>query len=49
MLQKILLWLLRGHVDHELVIFTFKGVGIELRWEGEGVNEKGLDIKTEKC
>lgn len=23
-------------------------MGIELRWEGEGVNEKGIDVKTGK-
>ena len=27
---------------------AFKHVGIELRWEGEGVNEKGIDVKTGK-
>lgn len=25
---------------------AFKEVGIELRWEGEGVDEKGIDVKT---
>lgn len=28
----------------EFVIFVFKEVGIDLCWEGEGVNEKGIDI-----
>ncbi|SEV96093.1 GDPmannose 4,6-dehydratase [Ruminococcaceae bacterium KH2T8] len=27
---------------------AFSHVGIELRWEGEGVNEKGIDVKTGK-
>ena len=27
---------------------AFKHVGIGLRWEGEGVNEKGIDVKTGK-
>jgi GDPmannose 4,6-dehydratase len=27
---------------------AFKHVGIELKWEGEGVNEKGIDAKTGK-
>ena len=27
---------------------AFKHVGIELKWEGEGVDEKGIDIKTGK-
>ena len=25
---------------------AFKEVGIELRWDGEGVNEKGIDVST---
>ena len=25
---------------------SFKEVGINLRWEGEGINEKGIDINT---
>jgi GDPmannose 4,6-dehydratase len=27
---------------------AFQEVGITLRWEGEGVNEKGIDVATEK-
>lgn len=27
---------------------TFRGLGIELEWKGEGVNEKGIDTKTGK-
>jgi GDPmannose 4,6-dehydratase len=28
--------------------WSFEAVGINLRWEGEGINEKGIDIKTGK-
>ena len=28
---------------------AFKEAGIELRWEGEGVNEKGIDVATGKA
>ena len=27
---------------------AFHHAGIELRWEGEGINEKGIDVKTGK-
>ena len=27
---------------------AFKHVGIDLKWEGEGVDEKGIDVKTGK-
>lgn len=30
----------------EFCTFAFKHVGIELRWEGEGINEKGIDVNT---
>ena len=36
------------HTVREFVELSFKEVGIELRWEGEGVNEKGIDVKTGK-
>ena len=36
------------HTVREFCTLTFKEVGIELRWEGEGVNEKGIDVKTGK-
>ena len=32
----------------EFCTLAFKHVGIELRWEGEGVNEKGIDVATDK-
>ena len=34
------------HTVREFATLAFKYVGIELRWEGEGVNEKGIDVKT---
>ncbi len=34
------------HSVREFCEWSFKHVGIELRWEGEGVNEKGYDAKT---
>lgn len=34
------------HTVREFVTLAFKVVGIELKWEGEGVNEKGIDAKT---
>lgn len=36
------------HTVREFCTLAFKEVGIELRWEGEGVNEKGVDIQTGK-
>ncbi|MBO4398286.1 MAG: GDP-mannose 4,6-dehydratase [Bacteroidaceae bacterium] len=36
------------HSVREFCTLAFKEVGIDLRWEGEGVNEKGIDIKTNK-
>ena len=36
------------HTVREFATLAFKEVGIELRWEGEGVNEKGIDISTGK-
>ena len=36
------------HTVREFCTLTFKEVGVELRWEGEGVNEKGIDVKTGK-
>ena len=36
------------HTVREFATLAFKEVGIELRWEGEGVNEKGIDVKTDK-
>jgi GDPmannose 4,6-dehydratase len=34
------------HTVREFCTLAFKEAGIELRWEGEGVNEKGIDTKT---
>lgn len=36
------------HSVREFATLAFHHVGIELRWEGEGVNEKGIDKKTGK-
>jgi len=36
------------HTVRKFVTAAFKETGIELRWEGKGVEEKGVDIKTGK-
>ena len=36
------------HTVREFCTLAFKEVGIMLRWEGEGVEEKGIDINTGK-
>ena len=36
------------HTVREFATLAFKEVGIELRWEGEGVDEKGIDQATGK-
>ena len=36
------------HSVREFCMLAFKEVGIELRWEGEGVEEKGIDTNTGK-
>ena len=36
------------HIVREFATLAFKEVGIELRWEGEGSDEKGIDVKTGK-
>ena len=36
------------HTVREFTTLAFKEVGIELRWDGEGVNEKGIDVSTGK-
>lgn len=33
----------------EFATLAFKEVGIELEWKGEGVDEKGYDVKTGKA
>ena len=34
------------HSVREFCTLAFKEVGIELLWEGEGVDEKGIDVST---
>ena len=36
------------HTVREFATLAFKEVGIELRWEGEGIDEKGIDVATGK-
>ena len=36
------------HSVREFATLAFKHAGIELRWEGKGIDEKGIDIKTGK-
>jgi GDPmannose 4,6-dehydratase len=36
------------HTVREFCTLAFKEAGIELKWEDEGVNEKGVDVKTGK-
>ena len=36
------------HTVREFATLAFKEAGIELRWEGEGANEKGIDSQTGK-
>ena len=36
------------HTVREFATLAFHHVGIELKWDGEGVNEKGIDKKTGK-
>ena len=36
------------HTVREFATLAFKEVGIELRWESEGVEEKGIDVQTGK-
>ncbi len=36
------------HTVREFTTLAFKHVGIELRWEGKGLDEKGYDAKTGK-
>ena len=37
-----------SHSVREFVVLAFREAGIEIRWEGEGVNEKGICSKTGK-
>lgn len=36
------------HTVRDFCTLAFKTLGVNLRWEGEGVNEKGVDIATGK-
>ena len=36
------------HTVREFCTLAFAEIGINLRWEGEGVNEKGIDTATGK-
>ena len=36
------------HSVREFCTLAFKHVGMELRWEGAGIDEKGIDVKTGK-
>ena len=36
------------HSVREFATLAFRNVGIELRWEGEGIDEKGIDTATGK-
>lgn len=36
------------HTVREFCTLAFKEVGIELRWEGKGVDERGIDVATGK-
>lgn len=36
------------HNVREFATLAFHYAGIELRWEGEGINEKGIDVKSGK-
>ena len=36
------------HTVREFCTLAFRYAGIELRWEGEGVDEKGIDVETGK-
>ena len=37
------------HSVREFATLAFRHAGIELRWEGEGLNEKGCDIASGRC
>ena len=36
------------HTVREFTTLAFHHAGIELRWEGDGIDEKGIDVKTGK-
>ncbi|MCY1544380.1 GDP-mannose 4,6-dehydratase [compost metagenome] len=37
------------HSVREFVEVAAREIGIEIRWEGEGVDEQGFDVSTGKC
>ena len=37
-----------AHSVRDFCTLAFKYAGIELKWQGEGLNEKGIDVKTGK-
>jgi GDPmannose 4,6-dehydratase len=37
------------HSVREFVELAAKEIGIQIRWEGKGVSEKGYDVDTGKC
>ncbi|MBO3276230.1 GDP-mannose 4,6-dehydratase [Pseudomonas schmalbachii] len=37
------------HSVREFVELAAREIGIEIKWEGEGVDEKGFDVSTGKC
>ena len=37
-----------SHTVREFCTLSFKEVGIEIEWQGEGIEEKGIDKKTGK-
>jgi GDPmannose 4,6-dehydratase len=36
------------HTVREFVTLAFSEAGIKIRWQGEGVNEKGIDVETDQ-
>jgi GDPmannose 4,6-dehydratase len=36
------------HEVREFAALAFREAGIELEWQGEGLNEKGIDVRTGK-
>ena len=36
------------HTVREFCELAFKEAGIKIRWEGQGVNEKGIDVQTNR-
>ncbi|MBW2203127.1 MAG: GDP-mannose 4,6-dehydratase, partial [Deltaproteobacteria bacterium] len=39
----------KQHSVRDFVNIAGKELGFDIRWEGEGVNEKGYDQKTDRC